>query len=47
MDRAYSMNEVDVECIQIGGGKPEGKRPQGKPQCRWLDNIKMNIRGVG
>jgi hypothetical protein len=22
-------------------GKPEGKRPPGKPRCRWVDNIRM------
>jgi hypothetical protein len=21
-------------------GKPEGKRPLGRPTCRWVDNIK-------
>ena len=25
-------------------GKPEGKRPLGKPRCRWQDNIKMIFR---
>jgi hypothetical protein len=24
-------------------GKPEGKRPLGRPGCRWMDNIKMEI----
>ena len=28
-------------------GKPEGKRPLGRPRCRWEDNIKMNIQEVG
>jgi hypothetical protein len=22
-------------------GKPEGKRPLGRPICRWMDNTKM------
>jgi hypothetical protein len=22
---------------------PEGKRPVGRPRCRWVDNIKMNL----
>jgi hypothetical protein len=22
-------------------GEPEGKRPLGRPRCRWVDNIKM------
>jgi hypothetical protein len=25
-------------------GKPEGKRPLGRPRRRWVDNIKMNLR---
>jgi hypothetical protein len=25
-------------------GKPEGKRPLGRPMHRWEDNIKMNLR---
>jgi hypothetical protein len=24
-------------------GKPEGKRPLGRPRLRWIDNIKMNL----
>jgi hypothetical protein len=28
-------------------GKPEGKRPLGRPRCRWEDNIKMDPQEVG
>ena len=28
-------------------GKPEGKRPLGRPRCRWKDNIKMDMQEVG
>jgi hypothetical protein len=28
-------------------GKPEGKRPLGRPRCKWEDNIKMDIQEVG
>jgi hypothetical protein len=28
-------------------GKPEEKRPLGRPRCRWVDNIKMNLREIG
>jgi hypothetical protein len=28
-------------------GKPEGRRPLGRPRCRWEDNIKMGLREVG
>jgi transposase len=28
-------------------GKPEGKRPLGKPRCRCVGNIKMDLREIG
>jgi hypothetical protein len=28
-------------------GKPEGKRPMGRPRSRWEDNIKMDLLEVG
>jgi hypothetical protein len=28
-------------------GKPEGKRPLGRPRRRWKDNIKMDFQEVG
>jgi hypothetical protein len=28
-------------------GKPEEKRPLGRPRRRWVDNIKMNILEIG
>jgi len=28
-------------------GKPEGKRPLGRPRHRWEDNIKMEFQEVG
>jgi hypothetical protein len=28
------------------GGKPEGKRPFGRPRRRWEDNIKMDLQEV-
>jgi hypothetical protein len=28
-------------------GKPEGKRPLGRPRRRWVDNIKMDLRQDG
>ena len=28
-------------------GKPEGKRPLGKPRRKWEDNIKMDIQEAG
>ena len=28
-------------------GKPEGKRPLGRPSFKWADNIKMDLEEVG
>jgi hypothetical protein len=28
-------------------GKPEGKRPLGRPRHRWMDNIKMELLEIG
>jgi hypothetical protein len=28
-------------------GKPEGKRPLGRPRHRWVDNIKIDLRQIG
>jgi hypothetical protein len=28
-------------------GKPEGKRPLGRPKCRWEDGIRMYLREIG
>jgi hypothetical protein len=35
-------------CIQdLGGGRPKGKRPFGRPMHRWEDNIQMDLQEVG
>jgi hypothetical protein len=28
-------------------GKPEGKRPRGRPRRRWIDNIKIDLLEIG
>jgi len=28
-------------------GKPEGRRPMGRPKPRWVDNIRMDLQEVG
>ena len=28
-------------------GRPEGRRPLGRPKSRWEDNIKMDLQKVG
>jgi hypothetical protein len=39
-------------CSTNGGeeervGKPEGKRPLGRPRRKWVDNIRMDLGEVG
>jgi hypothetical protein len=29
------------------GGKPEGRRPLGRPRRKWIDNIKMDLLEIG
>jgi hypothetical protein len=31
----------------ISVGKPEGKRPHGRPRSRWEDNIKIDLKEIG
>jgi hypothetical protein len=31
----------------ISVGRPEGRRPLGRPRRRWDDNIKMDLRKIG
>jgi hypothetical protein len=38
----------DSRCVyRVLVGKPEGKRPLGKPRHRWEDDIKMDLQEVG
>jgi hypothetical protein len=39
------MREVRGAYILVG--RPEGRRPLGKPRRRWEDNIKMDLKGIG
>jgi hypothetical protein len=39
------MGEKNAYRILVG--KPEGKRPLGRPRRRWVDNIKMDLRERG
>jgi hypothetical protein len=38
---------VKRNAYRILVGKPEGKRPLGRPRRRWMDNIKMNLGEIG
>jgi len=40
------MGEV-TGVYRVVVGRPEGKRPLGRPRCRWEDNIKMDLQEVG
>jgi hypothetical protein len=33
-----------INAYRILVGKPEGKRPLGRPRYRWVDNIKMELK---
>jgi hypothetical protein len=35
------------DVYRVLAGKPERKRPPGRPRRRWEDNIKMNLQEVG
>ena len=35
------------EVYRVLVGKPEGKRPLGRPRRRWADNIRTNLQEVG
>ena len=39
--------EQSRNAYRILVGKPEGRRPSGRPSRRWEDNIKMDLREVG
>jgi hypothetical protein len=41
---AYGLGERRIHGFV---GKPEGKRPLGRPRDRWEDNIKMDLQEVG
>jgi hypothetical protein len=45
--RACSTNGEKRNDYRILVGKPEGKRPLGRPRRKWVDNIKMDLREVG
>jgi hypothetical protein len=42
---AHMVEKRSVHRVLVG--KPEGKRPLGRPRHRWKDNIKMYLQEVG
>jgi hypothetical protein len=45
MGRACSTAKRNAYKVLVG--KPEGKKPLGRPRHRWENNIKMDLRGIG
>jgi hypothetical protein len=47
MGREYSTNGETRNSCRILVGKPEGKRPLGRPRHTWVDNIEKDLREIG
>jgi hypothetical protein len=54
LDYHIKRNEMGGACLgerrgsyRVLVGKPEGKRPLGRPWLIWEDNIKMDLQEVG
>jgi hypothetical protein len=47
MGGSCSTNGEKRNAYRLLVGKPEGKRPLGRPRCRWVDNIRMDLGAVG
>jgi hypothetical protein len=45
IERAVRIGEK-TNAYRILVGKPEGKRPLGRPKLRWVDNVKMDLREI-
>jgi hypothetical protein len=43
--RLHITKIVFTSVVEVG--EPEGKRPLGRPRCRWEDDIKMDLQEVG
>jgi hypothetical protein len=46
MENVFRMRERRG-AYRILVGKPEGKKPLGRPRRRWKDNIKMDLQEMG
>jgi hypothetical protein len=47
MGGACSTNGEKRNAYRVLVGKPEGRRPLGRPRGRWVDNIRMDFVEVG
>jgi hypothetical protein len=41
------MNGGEDECMEDISEKTRRKRTLGRPRCRWVDNSKIDLRGIG
>ena len=46
-DGHVARMDEDRGAYRVLVGKPDGKRPLGRPRRRWLDNIRMDLQEVG
>jgi hypothetical protein len=47
MGRTCSTNGEKRNACRILVGRPEGKKPLGRPRRRWVDNIKIDLEDIG
>jgi hypothetical protein len=47
MGRACSTNWSKRNAYKPLVGKPDGRKPLGRPRRRFVDNIKMDLREIG
>jgi hypothetical protein len=47
VDGAFSTNGEKRNAYRLLMGKPQGRRPLGRPRRRWVDNIRMDLVEVG
>jgi hypothetical protein len=47
MGEACGTHGRGEKSVQGFGGKPEGRRPLGRPRRRWEDGVRMDIREIG
>jgi hypothetical protein len=49
LEKSHNANSKHIPYVILTAlvGKPEGKRPLGRPRRRWVDNIRMDLEEVG
>jgi hypothetical protein len=46
MGRLCSTNRGKKNAYRVLVGKPDGKRPLGRPKRRWVGNVKVDLRDM-